>query len=79
MLEKLALACDNGVALLCFYFPAHGASPVAEDKLTVENCKEDLLAVAQYVRERYPDAEKSIFATSFVRLREADPAALWFL
>ncbi len=66
MLEVLADQCaDNATALICFDFPAHGASPVDENMLTVENCKEDLLAIANYVRERYPNAEKSIFATSF--------------
>jgi len=66
MLEKLAeKLVEVGTALICFDFPAHGKSPVAETMLTVENCKEDLLAVAEYIRKKYPDAEKSIFATSF--------------
>lgn len=66
MLKKLAAAaCSRGAALICFDFPAHGSSPVGEDMLTAQNCKEDLLAVVQYVSTRYPEAEKSIFATSF--------------
>lgn len=66
MLNKLALAgTERGAALICFDFPAHGASPVNEDCLTVENCKDDLQTVAAYISAQYPDAEKSIFATSF--------------
>ena len=66
MLEKLAHRCTaEGGALLCFDFPAHGASPVQADMLTVENCKQDLLAVASYAQQHYPHAPKSIFATSF--------------
>ncbi len=66
MLKKLADSyVECNVALICFDFPAHGESPVGEEMLTVENCKKDLLAVAEYVSEKYPDADKSIFATSF--------------
>lgn len=66
MLRKLAAAvCKQGAALLCFDFPAHGESPVAEEQLTVQNCKADLQAVMAYASVRYPGAEKSIFATSF--------------
>lgn len=66
MLEKLAEACaPYGTALLCFDFPAHGSSPVNEEMLTIENCKQDLCAVLQYAEELYPKATKSIFATSF--------------
>lgn len=66
MLRKLAAAvCGKGVALLCFDFPAHGESPVAEEQLTVENCKADLQAVMAHASQRYPGARKSIFATSF--------------
>lgn len=66
MLNALAVACaDDAAAVLCFDFPAHGESPVQERFLTVENCKKDLLTVAAYVQRTYPDAKKSIFATSF--------------
>ncbi len=66
MLEKLgAMICENRGALICFDFPAHGESPVGEDMLTVENCKEDLLRVMEYASELYPQAKKSVFATSF--------------
>ena len=66
MLKMLAEACaPAGVALLCFDFPAHGKSPVAEDMLTAEHCKQDLLSVCRYAESRYPQAEKGIFATSF--------------
>ncbi len=66
MLEKLAVTvCAHNTALICFDFPAHGSSPVGEDMLTVRNCKNDLLAVAEYVTNKYPNAKASIFATSF--------------
>lgn len=66
MLEKLALACsENAAALICFDFPAHGDSPVNEEMLTVENCKMDLYAVIDHAAEKYPNARKSIFATSY--------------
>lgn len=65
-LEKLALACEKSqTALICFDFPSHGESPVDEDRFTVQNCKSDLLAVADYIKKKYPDARKSVFATSF--------------
>lgn len=66
MLELLAHECgQHGAALICFDFPAHGASPVDEAMLTIENCKKDLLTVAAYVTQQYPHADKSLFATSF--------------
>ena len=66
MLEKLASQCTSeGGALLCFDFPAHGHSPVEEDMLTVYNCKQDLLAVFHHGDRLYPNAKKSVFATSF--------------
>ncbi len=66
MLKKLGSAvCNSGSALICFDFPAHGESPVGEDMLTIENCKEDLRTVIKYVESNYPRASKGIFATSF--------------
>ena len=66
MLNKLAEGLvESGAVLICFDFPAHGESPVTESELTVENCKKDLLAVAEYIKEIYPNAQKGIFATSF--------------
>lgn len=66
MLDKLAeKACACRTALLCFDFPAHGDSPVEEEQLTVENCKKDLCAVVDFAAEAYPEARRSIFATSF--------------
>lgn len=60
--EKLS---KKGGALICFDFPAHGESPAAEDHLTVDNCIEDLLFVAECLRREYPAAKKAVFATSF--------------
>ena len=54
-----------GGALVCFDFPAHGSSPVGEDCLTVENCRQDLLFLAQYVRDAFPGCQRCLFATSF--------------
>lgn len=66
MLNKLAEGVvESGSVLICFDFPAHGESPVNETELTVENCKKDLLAVVEYINDKYPKTQKSIFATSF--------------
>lgn len=66
MLNKLAEeVVASGSALICFDFPAHGESPANESELTIENCKKDLLAVVEYINKKYPNAQKSIFATSF--------------
>ena len=66
MLKKLANSvCQRNTALICFDFPAHGKSPANEDMLTVENCKADLCAVMEYAKTNYPDAIKSVFATSY--------------
>lgn len=65
MLSRLAESAKKSTALLCFDFPSHGESPVNEEKLTSKNCKADLLFVCDYVREKFPNAEKAVFATSF--------------
>lgn len=66
MLNKLAEGVvASGAVLICFDFPAHGESPVTESELTIENCKKDLLAVAEYISKTYPHTHKSLFATSF--------------
>lgn len=66
MLSELAKAMDSkDGALVCFDLPAHGDSGEDEEKLTVENCISDLLAVAGWVTDTYPTAEKTVFATSF--------------
>ena len=49
VLDQLASACsENGTALISFDFPSHGESPVQEDMLTVENCKNDFLDVFNF-------------------------------
>lgn len=64
MLSSLAEAFSKkGVMLICFDFPAHGESPT--DTISLKNCKADLCAVADYIREKYPTQVKSLFATSF--------------
>ncbi|MBQ8835075.1 MAG: alpha/beta fold hydrolase [Oscillospiraceae bacterium] len=51
-------------ASLRFDFPCHGESTCEE--LTLANCVDSLLAVAQYARERYADVEDlCIFASGF--------------
>ncbi len=66
MLFELAKAVvPEGGAVICFDFPAHGDSPTDESKLTVENCKSDLLAVAKWAENACPIAEKFVLATSF--------------
>ena len=51
-------------ASLRFDFPVHGENPCEE--LTLENCRNTLLAVARYARERYPQVEDlCIFASGF--------------
>ena len=55
----------HGGALLCFDFPAHGASNAADAQLSVEHCKLDLLAAYACLRERFPKAPTGLFATSF--------------
>lgn len=53
-----------GSAVLRFDFPAHGESP--SEEFTLENCRESLLAVAEYAKESYPEVENlCIFATGF--------------
>lgn len=55
----------EGIALVCFDFPAHGKSAVGEDELTVGNCIRDVLFMADYCREVFPVKDRRIFATSF--------------
>lgn len=66
MLSALASAVkSSGVALICFDFPAHGASVLEGDQLTIANCMSDLIFMADWCRREYPDAERLLFATSF--------------
>ena len=49
-----------------FDFPAHGDSPMDSEALTLENCVNSLLTVAQHAREVYPEVEDlCIFASGF--------------
>lgn len=55
-----------GAATIRFDFPAHGESPVDSDGFTLTNCRDSLLTVARWARERYPQVEDlCIFATGF--------------
>ena len=53
-------------AVYRFDFPAHGESPMDDRFLTLKNCRETLMAVAQHAKESYPEVEDlCIFATGF--------------
>ncbi len=53
-------------ATIRFDFPAHGHSPMSDDFFTLENCRQSLLAAAEYAREQYPEVEDlCIFASGF--------------
>ena len=61
--EEMELFCS---AVMRFDFPAHGESPMDSSDLTLENCVDSLLAVAQKARTLYPQVEDlCIFATGF--------------
>lgn len=62
VLENLPMV---GIGTIAFDFPAHGASSVDGDMLSVDNCIEDLGAVEEYVRAKCPQAEISYFGSSF--------------
>ena len=53
-------------ATIRFDFPVHGQSPMTDEYFTLENCKQSLLAAAEYAKEQYPEVEDlCIFATGF--------------
>lgn len=54
-----------GIGTIAFDFPAHGASQVDGDVLSVANCIADLGAVEEYVREKCPKAKINYFGSSF--------------
>lgn len=54
-----------GIGTIAFDFPAHGASKVDGDVLSVKNCVEDLGAVEDYVRQKCPKAKINYFGSSF--------------
>ena len=59
--EEMAMFCD---ATVRFDFPAHGEN--ADDRLTLRGCRQALLTVARYARERFSNVEElCIFATGF--------------
>ena len=59
--EEMTMFCD---ATVRFDFPAHGENP--EDRLTLEGCRQTLMTVARYAKERFPQVEDlCIFATGF--------------
>lgn len=53
-------------AVYRFDFPAHGASPLDSDFLTLKHCVESVLAVARQAKADYPQVENlCVFATGF--------------
>ncbi len=54
-----------GIGTIAFDFPAHGASVVDGDVLSVANCIADLEAVEEYVRNKCPNAQINYFGSSF--------------
>lgn len=65
-LKALAEAsCERGTSLICFDFPAHGTSVASDDMLSVKNCMDDLLLIAEHCRKEHPNERKFLFATSF--------------
>lgn len=60
-----AASTEKGISLICFDFPAHGASEVQADELTVKNCMDDLCVLADLCRREHPNEKKYLFATSF--------------
>ena len=53
-------------AIIRFDFPVHGNSPHTDEFFTLENCKQSLLAAAEYAKEQYPEVEDlCIFSTGF--------------
>jgi len=53
-------------AIFRFDFPGHGESPLDSGYMTLSNCLNSLLAVAEYARQQYPEVEDlCIFASGF--------------
>ena len=54
-----------GIGTIAFDFPAHGASSVDGDLLSVSNCIADIGTVEEYVRSKCPRAKINYFGSSF--------------
>ena len=53
-------------AAIRFDFPAHGLSPHGSEYLTVKNCMDSVITVAEFARKEFPEVEDlCIFATGF--------------
>lgn len=62
--ELMKCLNPNGIGIVTFDWPAHGASKAKDEELTVENCLSDIDAILQYIRLEY-SLPVSCFATSF--------------
>ena len=53
-------------ATIRFDFPGHGQSPLTDAFFTLDNCRQSLLAAAEYAKQQYPEVEDlCIFASGF--------------
>lgn len=55
----------NNIGVICFDFPGHGKSEVNADKLTINNCIQDINEIEKFIIDTYGDIPINIFATSF--------------
>ena len=52
--------------VICFDFPSHGDSEVEADKLTIDNCMDDIETIEQYIKDKFGrDIKINIIATSY--------------
>lgn len=65
-IERLANEMiKNNVGVICFDFPGHGKSEVNAEKLTINNCIQDVNDIEKFVIDTYGNIPISIFSTSF--------------
>ena len=57
--------CKYKIGVITFDFPAHGESMMCGKSLSVDNCLKDFDFIYKYIRDKYPDIEISLFASSF--------------
>lgn len=56
---------EFSIASVAFDFPSHGRSPVSNAFLSVNNCMQDIICVANYINKKYKVEKVSLFGTSF--------------
>lgn len=65
IIELADKATMHNIGLICFDFPGHGESEVNADKLSINNCINDIISIENYIKSTFQDIPISIFATSF--------------